>query len=340
MFRVRVQGRKAEALPVAVYIVRRILYSIPVLLLVSFIIFCGVSYLGSPLFVLKQNPLTSKVTLAHIIAAKHLNDPVPLRYIYWLRDVFTDAFGTPLLNAHHAISSDLLRVIPHTLQLALSAEMVALMLGLGIGIYSAIRQYSIFDYAATTASFLGFAMPVFWLALMLQIGFTNLFLKWNVRLFYTSGLSTVPQPSGFHFLYDRVQHLAIPVMVVAVLSVAQYSRYMRASMLDVINSDYVRTARAKGLTEARVTMKHAFRNALIPIVTLSALNFGALIGGAIVTEQIFQLDGMGPYFFQNLTVQDSYPVMAWLMVVAVMIILFNLIADVLYGYLDPRVRYD
>jgi peptide/nickel transport system permease protein len=129
-------------------------------------------------------------------------------------------------------------------------------------------------------------------------------------------------------------------MTLAVLSIAQYSRYMRATMLEVINSDYVRTARAKGLTEARVTMRHAFRNALIPIVTLSALNFGALIGGAVITESIFQLDGMGPYFVGSLISQDIYPVMAWLMVTAVMVIIFNLIADVLYGYLDPRVRYD
>jgi peptide/nickel transport system permease protein len=125
-----------------------------------------------------------------------------------------------------------------------------------------------------------------------------------------------------------------------VLSIAQYSRFMRASMLEVINSDFVRTARAKGLKESRVTLRHALRNALIPVVTLSALNFGALIGGAVITESIFQLDGMGNYFIGKLFDQDVYPVMAWLMVTAVMIIVFNLIADVLYGYLDPRVRFD
>jgi peptide/nickel transport system permease protein len=129
-------------------------------------------------------------------------------------------------------------------------------------------------------------------------------------------------------------------MTLMLLSIAVYSRFMRASLLDVVHSDYVRTARAKGLTEERVTMRHAVRNALIPIVTLAALNFGVLIGGAIVTESIFQLDGMGNYFIQNLFNQDIYPIMAWLMVVAIMVILFNLIADILYGFLDPRVRYD
>jgi peptide/nickel transport system permease protein len=210
----------------------------------------------------------------------------------------------------------------------------------GIGIYSAIRQYSVFDYGATTLSFLGFAMPVFWLALMLQIAFTNLFLAVHVRIFYTSGLSSTDPGTGLHWVVDRAQHLAIPWMTLMLLSIAVYSRFMRASLLDVVHSDYVRTARAKGLTEERVTMRHAVRNALIPIVTLAALNFGVLIGGAIVTESIFQLDGMGNYFIQNLFNQDIYPIMAWLMIVAIMVILFNLIADILYGFLDPRVRYD
>ena len=332
------------------YIIRRLLYSIPVLLAASFLIFVLVSALGDPLYQLKQNPLYSHVTVEHIANVHHLHDNIFVRYGYWLRDVFVHGFGSSLFG-NRPIYRDLLRVIPHTLQLVLSAEIVAVLIGVAIGIYSSIRQYSLFDYAATTLSFIGFAMPVFWLALLLQIFFTNLFTTGSffgthihflthVRIFYTSGLSTVPVPHGFHFVYDRVQHLAIPVMTLCVLSIAQYSRYMRAAMLDVINSDYVRTARAKGLTEQRVTLRHAFRNALIPIVTLSALGFGALIGGAIVTETIFQLDGMGFYFIQRLTAQDLYPIMAWLMITAVMVILFNLVADVLYGYLDPRVRYD
>ena len=129
-------------------------------------------------------------------------------------------------------------------------------------------------------------------------------------------------------------------MVLAVLSVAQYSRYMRASMLEVINSDYIRTARSKGLSEQKVTIRHALRNALIPVVTVSAINFGALIGGAIITESIFGLDGMGPYLLNNLASQDVYPVMAWLMITATAIIIFNLIADITYGFLDPRIRYE
>ncbi len=322
------------------YIIRRLLYSIPVLFAASVLIFVSVTAVGNPLAALKQNPLFSTQTIHNIQQRKHLNDSLPMQYAYWIKDAVTNKFGTPLLQPGTKIWDDLKRVIPHTLQLVLISEIFALIVGVAIGVYSAIRQYSIFDYAATTFSFLGFAMPVFWLALMLQILFTNIFIKWHVRIFYTSGLSSQNPGGGIHFWIDRLQHLAIPAMTLTLLSIAQYGRFMRASMLEVINSDYVRTARAKGLPERTVTLKHALRNALIPVVTVSALNFGALIGGAVITESIFQLDGMGPYFLGALLSQDAYVVMAWLMVTATAVVAFNLIADVLYGYIDPRIRFD
>lgn len=319
------------------FILRRLLSSIPVLVAASFLIFAAVSAVGNPLQELRLNPLISEQTLQNIAERKHLEDPIPVRYVYWVKEAVTDKFGTPLF-IQTPIWDDLTRVIPHTLQLVIMAELLAILIGLLVGVYSAIRQYSIFDYTATMVSFLGFAMPVFWLALMLQILFTEIFLSTGVRIFYTSGLNSVDNTCTF--CLDRFQHLAIPMMTLAVLSIAQYSRYMRASMLEVINSDYIRTARAKGLAETRVTVRHALRNALIPVVTVSAINFGVLIGGAIITETIFQLDGMGPYFINNLLSQDVYPVMAWLMITATMIIVFNLIADITYGYLDPRIRYE
>jgi peptide/nickel transport system permease protein len=153
-------------------------------------------------------------------------------------------------------------------------------------------------------------------------------------------LNSVDPGTGLDYVVDRAHHLVLPVIVLMVASIATYSRYMRASMLEVVNSDYVRTARAKGVAEKRVTMKHAFRNALIPLVTLVAINFGTLLGGVIVTETVFSLDGMGLYFVNALLSNDPYPVMAWLMVTAVMIIIFNLLADIAYGVLDPRVRYE
>jgi peptide/nickel transport system permease protein len=228
----------------------------------------------------------------------------------------------------------------NTLQLIVAAEVLAILLAIAIGVYSAVRQYSAFDYAATTFRFIGLATPVFWLALMLQVLVVNIFVESGHRIFYVAQLSSPDPGSGYHFLLDRMQHLALPVFVLAVANIAAYSRFMRASMLEVIHSDYVRTARAKGLKERGVIMRHAFRNALIPLVTLVALNFGGLLSGAVITETVFQLDGMGQYFITALGEADPYPIMAWLMITSIMIVIGNLLADILYGVLDPRVRYE
>jgi len=321
------------------YVIRRLLYSVVVLIAASFIIFTFVSLSNDPLAFLKMQPNASQITIDRITERKHLDEPIPVQYLYWAKDALTNQFGTTTIG-ERPILPELTRVMGHTLQLVIVAELLAVLIAVFIGVYSALRQYSVFDYTATTFSFVGLATPVFWLALMLQVLFVNIYLWFDVRIFYTANLSGVDPGTGIHFVLDRAQHLGLPIIVLMVASIAQYSRYMRASMLEVVNSDYVRTARAKGLSEQKVTMKHAFRNALIPLVTIVALNFGALLGGAVVTETVFALDGMGLYFVNQLNGGDPYPVMAWLMVTATMIIVFNLVADILYGYLDPRVRYD
>ncbi|MDX6423075.1 MAG: glutathione transport system permease protein, partial [Gaiellaceae bacterium] len=318
------------------YIVRRLLYSIPVLIAASFMIFVFVAKSSDPLAFLRMQPRVDQSTIQRIIEREHLEENVIVRYGYWARDAATDKFGNTLLG-DRPIWPDLVRVMGNTAQLVIVAELIAILFAIFIGVYSAVRQYSAFDYSFTTFSFLGLATPVFWLALMLQVVVVNIFLNFDIRVFYISNLSSA-EPE--HFLLDRIQHLALPVIVLAVASIAQYSRYMRAAMLEVVNSDYVRTARAKGLNERGVIMKHAFRNALIPLTTVVALNFGVVLGGAVVTETVFSLDGMGLYFITNLIEGDPYPVMAWLMVTAILIVFFNLVADVLYGFLDPRVRYD
>jgi peptide/nickel transport system permease protein len=318
------------------YIVRRILYSIPVLIAASFMIFVFVAKASDPLAFLRMQPRVDQNTIDKIVEREHLDENIFVRYGYWAKDAVTDKFGTTLVG-DRPIWPDLTRVMGNTAQLVIAAELIAILFAVFIGVYSAVRQYSAFDYSFTTFSFLGLATPVFWLALMLQVLVVNIFLKYDLRLVYISNLSS-PEPDNF--VLDRIQHLALPVIVLAVASIAQYSRYMRAAMLEVINSDYVRTARAKGVNERRVIMKHAFRNALIPLATVVALNLGTVLGGAVVTETVFSLDGMGLYFITNLVEGDPYPVMAWLMVTAVMIVFFNLVADVVYGYLDPRVRYD
>jgi len=321
------------------YVIRRLLYSIVVLFAASFLTFTFVAVSGDPLAPLRTTPNVSKQTVENLTKKKHLDDPVPVRYWYWLKDAVTNQFGTTLIG-DKPILPDLWRVMKHTLQLVIVAEALAILIAVGIGVYSALRQYSVFDYSATTFSFIGLATPVFWLALMLQVGVVYVYQWTGHRIFPIANLSSVDPGTGVHFWIDRAHHLVLPVFVLMVASIATYSRYMRASMLEVVNSDYVRTARAKGLTEQKVTMKHAFRNALIPLITLVALNFGALLGGAIATETVFSLDGMGLYFVTSLGANDPYPIMAWLMITATMIIIFNLIADIAYGFLDPRVRYD
>jgi peptide/nickel transport system permease protein len=318
------------------YIARRILYSIPVMFLSTFLSFVFVSYAGNPVGNLRNNPKISQNTLELVIKHNHLDRSVPVRYWFWLQDVVTHKLGNSLLT-FQPIWPDITRTIGHTAQVIIISETLAIILGIAVGIFSAIRQYSVFDYLFTSVSFLGYAMPVFWFALLLQVLFVNIYLKWHVRIFYTSGLNS---PGKGTWSLDRLQHIALPIMTLLVISFALYSRYMRASMLDVINSDYVRTARAKGVSEWRVIMRHVFRNALIPVVTIAALNLGGLLGGAIITETIFTLDGIGYYFIQSLQGSDYYAVMAYLVVTSVIIILFNLIADIIYGYLDPRIRYD
>jgi peptide/nickel transport system permease protein len=321
------------------YVVRRLLHSVVVLVAASFLVFTFVSVSGDPLAQLNLVPNLSEQSRQNVIESKHLDEPIPVRYAYWVKDAVTNQFGTTL-QGDRPILPDLWRVMKNTLQLVFIAEVLSILVAVGIGVYSARRQYSAFDYTATTVSFLGLATPVFWLALMLQVLVVQIYEGTGVRLFPIASLSSVDPGTGIHFVLDRAHHLALPVLVLMVASVASYSRYVRASMLEVLNADYVRTARAKGLSEKRVTMKHAFRNALIPLVTLVALSFGNLLGGVIVVETVFSLDGMGRYFYNALLASDPYPVMAWLMVTATLIIVFNLFADIAYAYLDPRVRYE
>jgi peptide/nickel transport system permease protein len=318
------------------YITRRILYSIPVLIVSTFLIFTFVSLAGNPTDNLRANPQFSVITYNNLQHKYHLDRAIPVRYWFWVKDAVEHKLGSSLVTSQ-PIWPDISRTMGHTAQVIIIAEILALILGVAVGIFSAIRQYSPFDYFFTSASFLGYAMPTFWLALLLQILFVDIYLKWHVRIFYTAGLNN---PGQGTWSFDRLQHIGLPVITLTIISFALYSRYMRASMLDVINTDYVRTARAKGLPESKVVMRHVFRNALIPIVTIAALNFGGLLGGAIVTESVFSLDGMGYYFIQKLGQLDIYAVMAYLVVTSVIIIFFNLIADILYGYLDPRIRYE
>ena len=317
------------------YVARRVLYSVPVLFVSTFLSFVFVSYAGDPTSNLRQNPQFSAITLAHLRHRYHLDEPVVVRYWYWLQDVFTHRLGSSLVTSQ-PIWPDIQRTLAHTGQVVLFAEIFALTLGIAAGMYSAVRQYSPFDYFFTTLSFTGLAMPVFWLALLLQILFVDIYLKWHVRIFYTSGLNSTGSAT---WSMDRLQHIALPAMTICLVNFALYSRFMRAAMLDVISSDYVRTARAKGVVTG--AGDRAPRRSQCPdpaddgrrAQPRRALRRRDRDGNGVQSRRnrLLLLPEAGQF--------DVYAVMGYLVVTSTIIIVFNLIADVLYGFLDPRIRY-
>jgi peptide/nickel transport system permease protein len=324
---------------VLTYALRRFLISVPIIIAATFLIFAAISMTGDPLADLRQLPNITQEQIDRVREARGLDQPFHVQYLRWVEQIPQGGFGEYLISPR-PIWPDLRRVMMHTLQLVIGAEIIAFIIAVALGVLSAKRQYSVFDYATTTISFIGYSMPAFWFALILQVMVVAIWQWTGIRLFPIANLSSANPGTGFAFFLDRVHHLILPMASLAIFSVASYSRYMRASMLEVINSDYVRTARAKGLPESRITTRHAMRNAMIPTVTVAALSFGTLLSGAIVVETVFGLDGMGRYFILQLARRDPYPIMAWLLIVAVVIVIFNLIADLVYGYLDPRIRYD
>lgn len=320
----------------ATFIIRRFLASIPVLLIATMVIFFGLSAITDPLAEFRLQPNMSQDTIQNIIDREHLDDPLIVQYGFWAATFFTSENTTFVGN--NPIWPDLLRATRNTVQLILISEVISITLAIFLGVTAAKKQYSFFDYTTTTTSFLGISVPIFWFALMLQVLATSLFLWTGTRFFYTFGISS-PNPVGSAFV-DRLQHMALPILTLAYVNIATYSRFQRASMLEVLNADYVRTARAKGLSERTVTMRHALRNALIPVVTVAAIQFGGLLGGAVITETIFAWPGMGKFFFDALIDGEVPTIMAWMVVGAVALIFANLVADIAYGWLDPRIRYD
>lgn len=320
------------------FIIRRILASIPLLLLVSVLMYL-IMYLapGGPLAMLTMNPRIRPEDVQRIIHMMGLDKPWYLQYWTWLMAYIRGDWGTSF-QTHREVFDMIMNRLPNTLQLMGISMVFALMLAIPIGIYSAIRQYSWFDHASTGFSYFGYSMPIFWFGLMLQLFFAYYLYKWTgVHWFYSANMYSVGHE---HDIVNRLQHLALPVMTLSIASIAGWSRYQRASMLEVINSDYLRTARAKGLPERTVILKHALRNAMIPLITILTLDIAALFSGAVVTETVFGWPGMGRLFYDAVVSRDYPVVMGSVMLFSVMVVVFNLIADILYAVFDPRIRYD
>lgn len=330
------------------YIIRRLLIAIPVIFVSSVMVFGMVSLAGDPLsdykFTIKQRntPAIAAQTIAAEEKRLRLDQPLPERYVNWVSGIVLRGDFGPTRNLDGSIASNLGTRMASTARMLILAMMLALILAIVVGVVSAVKQYSALDYGFTFAGFLFLSMPVFWLAVLLKE-----FLAVRVNnavgktILYTIGEETPGITGGFwpHFT-NQLGHLVLPTMVLAMTSYAAWSRFQRASMLDVLNSDYVRLARAKGLSNRRVLVKHGLRTALIPLTTVVAIDFAGLLSGVIITETVFSREGMGRFLLQGIQGKDVYVVMAWLLVAAVLVILFNLIADILYALLDPRIRLD
>jgi peptide/nickel transport system permease protein len=321
------------------YIIRRLLFAIPVLLISSILVFVVVRSSVDPVAPLANNPRINQKDLVRLREQLGLDKSMTEQYTNWLSHFVRGDWGRSLLS-RRPVFADIKDAMANTLLLGIVATVFSLAVGVSIGVYSALRQYSWFDNLSTGAAFLGLSMPNFWFALLLQLFFGLYLTKWfglSKPIFYIAGRNT-PGTTGFH-PFDIARHLVLPMLVLAVQIIAYYSRYMRASMLEVLHSDYLRTARAKGLSERRVIVRHAMRNALIPLTTQVAIDLGALAGGLIITEAIFEWPGMGRFFVHAMFQGDYLQVLPWMMVTVAFVILFNLIADIAYAVLDPRIRY-
>jgi peptide/nickel transport system permease protein len=322
------------------FAVRRIAVSLPILLISTFIVFMLASLSGNPLSpLLTRNPPPPPETIALEAERLRLDHPLLERYWMWLTGLFRGDFG-PSVQSNLNIGAEVAGRFMVTIRLIAVAMILALVLAVVIGVISAVKQYSKTDYTATFLGFLFLAMPAFWLAILLKqagIDFNNAV---DEQVVYTIGDASVPLPEGFGAqVADIAGHMVLPTISLALISYAAWSRYQRSAMLEVMNSDYVRLARAKGLSRRRVMVKHALRNALIPLTTVTALDLASIISGAVLTEAVFQWRGMGDLLLSAIHSDDVYVVMAWLLVTATVVIVFNLLADLLYAVLDPRIRY-
>ncbi|WP_214364310.1 ABC transporter permease [Pseudonocardia sp. H11422] len=322
------------------FAVRRILISIPILLVASFVIFALGTFAGNPLDpLMAKSPPAPPDVIAAETARLNLDQPLVPRYLDWLGGVLQGDFGPSVVSTLD-IGAELGNRFWVTIRLIALAMVIALVLAIVVGVVTAVKQYSRIDYTATFLGFLFLAMPSFWLAILLKQGGISFNNAVGDQVVYTIGASSVPPPEGFwDNVVDVLGHMVLPTIALALISFAAWSRFTRASMLEVLNSDYVRLARAKGLSRRTVMIKHALRTALIPLTTVTALDLAAIISGAVVTERVFQWKGMGDFLLQSIATDDVYAAASWLLITATVVIGFNLIADLLYGVLDPRIRY-
>jgi peptide/nickel transport system permease protein len=326
------------------YILRRTVAGVAVLLVVSFVVFILVALSGNPLATMMANPHISPATLRAARIQLHLNQPLLERYWNWLWALLHGSFGNSFSG--QPVGSQLGHSLEVTLRLTIPVVVISVILAVVIGVVGAVRQYHTVDYVSTGLSYIFFSTPVFVTALLLKDFLAVKVNDWaGHTILYTVG----PESPGFtgdwwQVFVNSLQHIILPVITLVLATYASWSRFQRASLLDVLNSDYIRLARAKGLSPRRVLYVHALRNALIPVTTVVALDFAGLLSGVVITEIVYSWNGMGTLFYNALAggsgiSPDVYIVQGWLIVAATAVIAFNVIADILYAFLDPRIRY-
>jgi peptide/nickel transport system permease protein len=334
------------------YIVRRLAISAVLLLVASFCCFALVQMLGDPIAAWaagqrQRNPGGAEQAIADAYARAGLNEPFLTRYLDWLTNFVRGDWGTTVNpgRSPEDVQDKIIRASVITLRLVLLATVLAIVVGMVIGVVTAVRRNTPVDHVVTGFSFLVFSMPIFSVAVLLKIAGIRIndllqdngFGRWLVTAGYP--------PGGFtggpaQLIYQFTGVYLLPTLSLLLISFATYTRFQRASMLDVIGADYIRAAKAKGLTDRRVVWVHAFRNALIPVITVAALNMGAVISGAVITETVFGWQGMGSLLVTYVNRREPYMILAFLMVTAVFVIVANLLADLAYTVLDPRIRLD
>jgi len=325
------------------YTIRRVLVSIPILLVASMIVFTLTLFTGDPIQekYAGRNPPVPAQTIANERARLHLDEPIVKQYGNWLKNLVLHGDWGPSINGTDDIGAELSHRLLVTVRLVMVAMLLAVVLAVITGVLSATRQYSKLDYSFTFIGFVFLSMPTFWIAQLLKQGAIGYNEGTGNRVFFTLGArADHPEPGAWNTVADIFGHLILPTISLALITYAALSRFQRASMLEVLNSDYMRLARAKGLAPRRVLVRHGLRTALIPMTTVSALGIAAIIGGAVITESVFQWNGMGLYLVKSIALHDRYAVMGWLLISGFFVIVGNLVADILYGILDPRIRYE
>jgi peptide/nickel transport system permease protein len=315
------------------YLLRRILIAVPSLLGISVVLFTVLALApGDPFAELASNPNVPPEVGVALRAKFGLDDPIALRYLHWFGAMLHGDWGFSFASRID-VNTLILQRLPATLLVIGSSQVLALLIALPVGVYSAVRPYSIFDQIANLLAFVGFSLPTFFTGLLFILLF-SIYLDW-LPFVYRADIGA----SGWQWYWEEFKQAVMPVAVLGLFQGASWTRYVRSAVLEVIRLDYVTTARAKGLPERMVVVRHVVRNALIPVVTLVALQMPALFGGAIVTEQIFRIPGIGSLLISAVLANDTPVIMAVTFVFACLVILFNLAADILYGWLDPRIAY-